>query len=126
MVWIIIFQLILSVRDGIAQIDLSYYQVMSMMHASKWQKFRYLLFPAVIPQIIGGLRICIGIALASLFFAENYATKYGLGYYIMNAWSVIDYPEMFCGILALCLLGFLLFKLIDILDRYLTPWNKMN
>lgn len=123
-VWIIVFQLILSVRDGITQIDQSYYQVMLMMHASKWQIFIYLLCPAIIPQIISGLRVCIGIAVASLFFAENYATKYGLGYYIMNAWSVIDYSAMFCGILALCLLGFLLFKLIDILERFLAPWNK--
>lgn len=123
-VWIIVFQLVLSVRDGINQIDQSYYQVMRMMHASKWQTFIYLLCPAIIPQIISGLRICIGIAVASLFFAENYATKYGLGYYIMNAWSVIDYPEMFCGILALCLLGFLLFKLLDILEWLLAPWNK--
>ena len=123
-VWIIVFQLILSVRDGISQIDRSYYQAMRMMHASKWQTFIYLLCPAIIPQIISGLRVCIGIAIASLFFAENYATKYGLGYYIMNAWSVIDYSEMFCGILALCLLGFLLFKLIDILERLLVPWKK--
>ena len=94
-VWIIVFQLILSVRDGITQIDQSYYQVMLMMHASKWQIFIYLLCPAIIPQIISGLRVCIGIAVASLFFAENYATKYGLGYYIMNAWSVIDYSAMF-------------------------------
>lgn len=123
-VWIIVFQLILSVRDGIKQIDPSYYQVLRMMHASKWQTFIYLLYPAILPQIISGLRVCIGIAVASLFFAENYATQYGLGYYIMNAWSVIDYPQMFCGILALCLLGFLLFKLIDLLERFLTPWNK--
>ena len=125
-VWIVVFQLILSVRDGINQIDPSYYQVMLMMHASKLQTFIYLLYPAILPQIISGLRVCIGIAVASLFFAENYATQYGLGYYIMNAWSVIDYPQMFCGILALCLLGFLLFKLIDLLERLLTPWNKSD
>ncbi|SIN94649.1 NitT/TauT family transport system permease protein [Carnobacterium alterfunditum] len=123
-VWIIVFQLILSVRDGINQIDQSYYQVMQMMHASKWQTFIYLLYPAILPQIISGLRVCIGIAVASLFFAENYATQFGLGYYIMNAWSVIDYSQMFCGILALCLVGFLLFKLIDLLEWFLTPWNK--
>lgn len=123
-IWIIVFQLILSVRDGINQIDQSYYQVMQMMHASKWQTFIYLFYPAILPQIISGLRVCIGIAVASLFFAENYATQYGLGYYIMNAWSVIDYPQMFCGILALCLVGFLLFKLIDLLEWFLTPWNN--
>ncbi|WP_239257099.1 ABC transporter permease [Listeria ilorinensis] len=123
-IWIIVFQIILSVRDGISQIEPRYFQVMTSLYAGKWQSFRHLLFPAILPQILSGLRVCIGIALASLFFAENYATDYGLGYYIMNAWSTIDYPDMFCGILALCLLGYLLFKLIDGLEYLLVPWQR--
>ncbi|WP_099221945.1 ABC transporter permease [Listeria costaricensis] len=123
-IWIIVFQIILSVRDGISQIEPRYFQVMTSLYAGRWQTFRHLLFPAVLPQILSGLRVCIGIALASLFFAENYATDYGLGYYIMNAWSMIDYPDMFCGILALCLLGYLLFKCIDGLEYLLVPWQR--
>lgn len=124
-VWIIVFQLVLSVRDGIMQISPAYRYVFTMMHAEKLQQFRYLLIPAILPQIISGLRICIGIAIASLFFAENYVTKYGLGYYIMNAWSVIDYPTMFCGILALCLLGLLFFTFLDMLEKWFVPWQNV-
>ncbi|STY35899.1 Uncharacterised protein [Listeria fleischmannii subsp. coloradonensis] len=37
----------------------------------------------------------------------------------MNAWSVIDYTDMFCGILALAFLGFFLFKLTDLIGKRL-------
>ncbi|WP_088810349.1 MULTISPECIES: ABC transporter permease [Listeria] len=118
-IWIIIFQIILSARDGVKQMDPNWEKIMFSFQATPFMRFKHLLLPAISPHIISGLRIAIGISLASLFFAENYATTYGLGYYIMNAWSVIDYPDMFCGILALAFLGFFLFKLTDLLGKRL-------
>lgn len=118
-IWIIIFQIILSARDGVKQIDPSYHKMMSSFQATAFMRFKHLLLPAIFPQMISGLRIAIGISLASLFFAENYATTSGLGFYIMNAWSVIDYTDMFCGILALAFLGFFLFKLTDLIGKRL-------
>lgn len=121
-IWIIVFQIILAIRDGADQIPKIYYKVMASYRAAPLQSFWYLLFPAVLPYIFSSLRISLGISLASLFFAENYATKYGIGYFILSAWTKMNYKEMFCGILALGLLGLLLFQLLDILEKALIPW----
>ncbi len=125
-IWIIIFQIMLSVRDGVEQISPLYFKVMDSFCVSRVQKYRYLILPAILPQIFSGLRVSIGISLASLFFAENYATTYGIGYYILSAWTKMNYVEMFSGILALGLVGILLFKLLDRLETALTPWIKKN
>ncbi|HHV11775.1 MAG TPA: ABC transporter permease [Clostridiales bacterium] len=121
MIWIIIFQMILSVRDGVEQIPPSYFKVMDSFCATAGQRYRYLILPAILPQIFSGLRISIGITLASLFFAENYAAVYGIGYYILSAWSKMDYVEMFGGILVIGLVGVLLFNLLDLLERLSVP-----
>lgn len=123
-IFIIIFQVMLSVRDGVAQIEPLYFKVMDSFCVSPAQKYRYLVLPAVLPQIITGLRISIGISLASLFFAENYATTYGIGYYILSAWTKMNYIEMFSGILALGFVGILLFALLDLLESSCVPWLK--
>ncbi len=123
-IWIIIFQIILSVRDGVTQIPRLYGKVMDSFSANQIQKYRYLILPAILPQIIGGLRISIGISLASLFFAENYATKFGIGYYILSAWTKMNYIEMFSGILALGFVGILLFLLLDRIEVACAPWVK--
>ncbi|CQR45965.1 Bicarbonate transport system permease protein CmpB [Paraliobacillus sp. PM-2] len=123
-IFIIVFQIILSVRDGVRQIPPSYFTVMHSFAASKVAMYRYLIIPAILPQLFSGLRISIGISLATLFFAENYATTYGIGYFILSAWTKMDYIEMFSGILALSFLGILMFKLIDMLEINVTPWNK--
>ncbi|WP_338450599.1 ABC transporter permease [Niallia oryzisoli] len=121
-IWIIIFQMILSVRDGVLQIPAAHFKVMNSFSASIKQQYRFLIIPAILPQVFSGLRISIGISLASLFFAENYATTYGVGYFIMSAWTKMNYEEMFCGIIVLGFIGLLFFKLLDVLEAHFTPW----
>ncbi len=123
-IWIIIFQIILSVRDGVLQVQPLYYKVMNGFGASKLENIRFLLIPAILPYIFSGLRVSIGISLATLFFAENYATTYGIGYFILTAWTKMNYVEMFSGILVIGIIGVILFHLIDCLENYFTPWVK--
>lgn len=123
-IFIIVFQMILSVRDGVIQIPSTYFKVMSSFSATSKQQYRYLIIPAILPQVFSGLRISIGISLATLFFAENYATTYGVGYFILSAWSKMNYPEMFSGIVVLGFIGLLFFKLLDWLEAHYTPWSQ--
>jgi NitT/TauT family transport system permease protein len=123
-IFIIVFQMILSVRDGVFQIASSHFKVMDSFSASRKQQYRYLILPAILPQVFSALRISIGISLATLFFAENYATTYGVGYFIMSAWTKMNYPEMFSGIIALGFIGLLFFKLLDGLENRYTPWIR--
>lgn len=122
MIFIIVFQMILSVRDGVDQIQPIHHKVMKSYCATAKQQYRYLILPAILPQVFSGLRISIGISLASLFFAENYATAYGIGYLIMSAWTKMNYEEMFSGILVLGFIGLFLFQILDRLDAHFTPW----
>ena len=59
-----------------------------------------------------------------LFFVEGYGTEYGLGYYILDAWSRINYIDMYLGIMVISLMGFVLFVLIDFLSDQLCKWSN--
>ncbi len=122
MLFIIVFQLMLSVRDGVKDIPSHYFTVIKSFSARRRHSYRYVVLPAILPRIFSSLRISIGISLATLFFAENYATTYGVGYFILSAWMKMNYVEMFSGIMALSLLGSVFFGVIDLLERKLTPW----
>ena len=125
-IWIIVFQIMLSVRDGVEQINPLYFLVMDRFCVTAGQRYHYLILPSILPQIFSGLRISIGISLASLFFAENYATSYGLGYFILSAWTKMNYAEMFGGILSLGLVGILMFWGMDRLETICVPWMKQR
>lgn len=119
---IIVFPIVLGARDGIKEIEVKYFYAMQSLGLNKAQIYRHLVFPAVLPKIVSALRVSIGISISVLFFAENFATQYGMGYFIMNTWAVLKYEEMFAGIVALSLIGLIVFKLIDYLERKLCPW----
>lgn len=123
---IIIFQIVVAARDGVKEIPKELFYSVRSLGLNKLQIFRHLVFPAVLPKIITALRISVGVSISVLFFGENFATSYGIGYFIMNSWIMVDYVEMFSGILGLSIMGLLLFKLIDVIENRLCRWIKIN
>lgn len=119
---IIVFQIILAVRDGVKEIPEEMYYSVKSLGLSQWQTYTNLVFPAVLPKIISALRVTVGVSIATLFFSENFATTYGIGYFIMNCWIMADYVQMFAGILAMSIMGILIFKAIDWMERKFCPW----
>lgn len=124
MITIIVFQIIIVTKDGVSNIDKDILVSAKVMKFSKVDMLTKIIVPSIAPNIFSALRVSIGIAISALFFSENYATRYGLGYYIMNAWSMVDYKGMFAGILVLSLLSLLIFKGIDLIEKYSCPWNR--
>lgn len=119
---IIIFQIIVTTRDGVREIPKGMFYSARSLGMSKLELYRHLIIPAVMPKIITSLRISIGTSIAVLFFSENYATRYGIGYFIMNCWTFVNYVDMFAGILGLSLLGYVLFKIVDYAEAKLCRW----
>ncbi|MDF2521039.1 MAG: transporter permease [Clostridia bacterium] len=122
-VLIVVFQVIIAVRDAVLNISPETYDPIRSLGASRLQIFRHITLPAIMPELLTNLRLSIGTALSILFFAEGYGTQLGIGYYILDAWTRIDYLGMYAGIIAISLFGFVLFVLIDILEEALCKWK---
>ena len=86
--------------------------------------FCKILWPAVLPNFITALRVAMGTAISVLFFTETFGTKYGMGYFIMDAWLRVNYLDMYAGIIVLSLIGLCLFGILDLCERYFCSWNK--
>ncbi|MHC5269065.1 ABC transporter permease [Enterococcus sp. LJL98] len=123
-VLIVLPQVAISVRDAIRQIPENQYAVYRALKASRWQQFRQITFPATLPGILSGARISLGTAISILFFTENYGTQYGMGYFIMDAWTRMDYAAMYGGILLLSSFGLCLFLLLDFFSWWICRWER--
>lgn len=124
-VLITVFQFIVAIRDAVLNLDKEYYTPLKSLGASEVQMIFTVTLPAILPTIFTNLKIAIGTGLSILFFAENYGTKYGLGYYIQDSWARIDYISMYSGILVMAFLGFVLFLIVDILEDRLCNWKNV-
>lgn len=114
---ILFFQILVVVRDESAALPGELIYSVRSLGAGRLALLRFVYFPASVPAILTAIRVSIGTALAVLFIAEQSLTEYGLGYFIIvRAYQSLRYNEMYAGILAISLLGFLLYYLIDILE----------
>ncbi len=124
-VLIIVFQIIINLRDGINKIPQESLLVAISLGINQRQKLRHIILPAITPDLLSTLRVAIGTAISVLFVTETYGTDKGMGYFIVDSWMRINYMEMYAGILILSLLGFLLFIIIDLFELFTCQWiNK--
>lgn len=119
---ILFFQITLTVRDGIKQIPEGYFLTFKMFNPKAIHLYRHIILPAILPQVFTALRVSVGTSISVLFFAENYATTYGIGYFIMDSWLKLNYTAMFSGIVAISLLGTFIFTSIDVIEKHLCKW----
>lgn len=124
---ILFFQIIVLVRDQAASIPPQLISSLRSLGAGRRALFRYVYLPASMPAILTALRQSIGTAVAVLYIAELFATQKGLGYYIyFNGSTLMDYPAMYAGVIAMSILGLGLYFGVDILDRVLCRWQHVK
>lgn len=120
---IIVFQVVVAVRDGVKSIPKETYYPLYSLGAGFGAVVRDILVPASMPQFFTSLRVAMATAVSVLFFTETFGTQYGMGYFIMDAWMRVNYLEMYAGIVVLSLIGLFLFAAIDYLERRLCYWQ---
>lgn len=122
---ILIFQLVIVIRDAVRAVPPELVLSIRAMAASLWGLLRYVYLPATLPAVITALRVAVGTAVAVLFFAESFGTTRGLGFYTMvQTWGRFAYPEMYLGIVAMAVLGLVLYEGLALLEVWLCPWRQ--
>lgn len=121
---IVFFQILLTSRDAAKAVPQGAVLSVRSLGATRLDIARHVVFPAALPEIFTALRIGTGTAVAVLFFAESIAGTDGLGWFIIDAWGLIGYPRMFAGILAMALMGVLLYEALDALEAVSTRWRR--
>jgi 4-hydroxybenzoate polyprenyltransferase len=120
------YQIVVATRDGVLRLDEKYIQSFRSLGGSRFQAIYHVVIPAALPQGFTALRIGTGTGIAVLFFVESFATATGLGFTIMDAWGRFDFEQMFIGIIAMSLLGVLLYAFFNYLEQNICAWNFLE
>lgn len=123
LVLIILFQIVIAVRDSVKSIPAETYYPLYSLGAGFFAVARDILIPASLPKFLTALRIALATAISVLFFTETFGTQYGMGYFIMDAWLRVNYLDMYAGIVVLSGIGLCIFAVLDWLERWLCRWQ---
>jgi NitT/TauT family transport system permease protein len=121
---ILFFQIVVLVRDQAAGLPPQLIQSLNSLGAGRRALYRFVYLPASLPAILTALRQSIGTAVAVLYITELSATKFGLGYYIYyNGSTLLDYPAMYAGVIAMSLMGLVMYFTVDWLEQKWCRWK---
>jgi len=107
-----------------ADVDLQ--SLLISMGADKHQVFFKAVVPSTLPSIIATFRINIGFGLVGAVVGEFISSQRGLGHLIYTASSLYDLNTVWVGLFTLMIMGFILYYVIDIIERTSLPWKQSN
>ena len=99
-------------------IERRYLRAAANFGVSRATLFRRVVIPAVLPQIIVGMRIGLGVAWLVVVAAEMIALRSGLGYLIMDSRNAGNrYDLVIAGMIIIGVIGLLLDGIMRLLER---------
>ena len=99
------FPVALSVAAGMRQIDKVLIKVGVSFRANTWQMIWKVYLPAMRHPMINGVRLGLGVALIGTLLAETKLSSKGIGFLIIQAYSVFDMPRMYAMLIVLFVLA---------------------
>jgi NitT/TauT family transport system permease protein len=116
--------IMLSTANGVRNVELTWIRVVKMLGATRGDVLRYAVIPAVLPDMLIGIRISVGVAWIVLVPAEMLGVSSGLGYYILDARDRFNYSELMAVILIVGFLGFVSDTVLALIQRKLS-WRDV-
>lgn len=121
---IVFFPIAVATMVGIRSVDARLLELARSLRATRWQLLTKIQIPGALPQILGGLRIGVTLAVVGAIVAEWVGGDRGLGVLINLArGSLFDIPLMFATLLTIALIGVCLYLAVVLVERRLVgPW----
>jgi NitT/TauT family transport system permease protein len=107
-----------------ADVDLQ--SLLISMGADKHQVFFKAVVPSTLPSIIATFRINVGFGLVGAVVGEFISSQRGLGHLIYTASSLYDLNTVWVGLFTLMIMGFILYYVIDSIERVSLPWKQSS
>ena len=113
------FPIVISTVVGLQALDKSMVNLVRSMGANEAQTFFKLRIPAALPNIFGGFKVGISLAVIGAVIGEYVAAERGLGYLQLQATSQFDTSLSFAAVVVISGVGVLLFSIIGYFERKL-------
>jgi NitT/TauT family transport system permease protein len=117
------FPVLLNTMVGLLGVDRDQARVLQVYQATRWQKFTKLTLPGAAPMISAGLKASLTFALIGAIVGEFVGASEGLGFLLNQYAYQLRIPEVWAVMVALAVLGVVLYGLIELFDRKVIFWT---
>jgi len=109
--------MIVNTAVGVRHVPQDYLNVARVLNLSEWTVFRKILFPAVLPYMITGVRLSIGVAWLVIVAAEMLTGGVGIGFWVWDEWNNLNVRHIIIAIFTVGIVGLALEQSMILLAR---------
>jgi NitT/TauT family transport system permease protein len=120
------FPIVVNVATGLATIEPELEDVLKALGASKLDIMRKVGIPRTLPYFFGSLKIAITLAFVGTVISESVASNNGIGNLMLQAQAQFQVPLIFAGLVALAVLGIVMYWLMAVLENRMTGWAQRS
>jgi len=119
------FPIVISTYAGIRQTDHGLIKAAQDLGANRRQIQLKIVVPAAIPSIFAGLHLGMGVTVILVVAAEmiGSSSQSGMGFLLIQSGQVMETEKVFASLVVLAVVGALIIKLQQWIDRKVAPWT---
>jgi ABC-type nitrate/sulfonate/bicarbonate transport system permease component len=114
--------LFVSTLEAIRNVDPLVQVYARTLGASPFRVYRTVVAPAIVPELLGGVRVVLGLGWAILLAAEFLAAQSGIGHIMILAQQYFDTSRMILIVMLIMILAYILDRAIVVMGNRLTRW----
>jgi len=119
------FPIAVSVGIGLSTLEPEYRDILRALGASRVTIFRKIALPKTLPEFFGALKVSVTLAFIGTNLVEIVSPHgRGLGALFLSAQTNSNYPLMFAVLIALAILGILLYYAVVYLEKTFAGWAE--
>ena len=114
-----IWPMIINTAVGVQRVPQDYMNVARVLNLSEWKIVTKILFPAVLPYMLTGVRLAVGTAWLVIVAAEMLTGGVGIGFWVWDEWNNLNVKNIIIAIFVIGIVGLLLeFALIKLATAF--------
>lgn len=115
-----IWPMIMNTAQGVQRVPQDYLNVARVLALSEWKVVTKILFPAVLPYMLTGIRLSIGTAWLVIVAAEMLTGGVGIGFWVWDEWNNLKVEHIIIAIFVIGIVGLILEQALILLAKKLT------
>jgi len=115
-----IWPMVVNTAIGVQRVPQDYLNVARVLNLSEWKVMTRILFPAVLPYLLTGVRLSVGTAWLVIVAAEMLTGGVGIGFWVWDEWNNLNVPHILIAIFVIGIVGLLLEQGLMLVARRFT------
>ena len=103
-----IWPMVVNTAVGVQRVPQDYLNVARVLNLSEWKVITRILFPAVLPYMLTGVRLSVGTAWLVIVAAEMLTGGVGIGFWVWDEWNNLNVQHIIIAIFVIGIVGLLL------------------